>query len=103
VIRGVIGFQGLLMSDDVSMSALSGSIAERTKVIFSAGCDLVLHCNGGLDEMGEVAAETPELSRRALERANRALKSRKTPQPFDRVKARAEFDAMISKAGTLGA
>jgi beta-N-acetylhexosaminidase len=100
VIRGVIGFQGLLMSDDVSMNALSGSIAERTRAIFSAGCDLVLHCNGKFDEMGEVAAETPELSGRALERANRALASRKTPQPFDRLKARAELDAMVSRAGT---
>jgi beta-N-acetylhexosaminidase len=103
VIRGMIGFQGLLMSDDVSMNALSGSIAERTKAIFSAGCDLVLHCNGKLDEMGEVAAETPELSGRAAERANRALASRKAPQPFDRVKARAALDAMLSKAGTSGA
>jgi beta-N-acetylhexosaminidase len=103
VIRGVIGFQGLLMSDDVSMNALSGPIAERTKAIFSAGCDLVLHCNGKLDEMREVAAETPELSGRALQRANRALASRKMAQPFDRVKARAELDAMVSKAGTSGA
>ena len=62
VIRGVIGFQGLLMSDDVSMNALAGSIAERTRAIFAAGCDMVLHCNGKLDEMREVAAETPELS-----------------------------------------
>jgi beta-N-acetylhexosaminidase len=103
VIRGVIGFQGLLMSDDVSMNALSGSIAERTRAIFAAGCDLVLHCNGKLDEMGEVAAETPELSGRALERAQQALASRKTPQPFDRGKARTELDAMVEKAGTLGA
>src|SRR5437762_6608543 len=51
VIRGVIGFQGLLMSDDVSMNALAGSIAERTQAIFAAGCDMVLHCNGKLDEM----------------------------------------------------
>jgi beta-N-acetylhexosaminidase len=103
VIRGVIGFQGLLMSDDVSMNALSGSIAERTRAIYAAGCDLVLHCNGKLDEMGEVAAEAPELSGRALERAERALASRKTPQPFDRGKARTELDAMVEKAGTLGA
>src|SRR5690348_3250905 len=46
VIRGSIGFQGLLMSDDVSMNALAGSIAERTRAIFAAGCDVVLHCNG---------------------------------------------------------
>jgi beta-N-acetylhexosaminidase len=103
VIRGAIGFQGLLMSDDVSMNALSGSIAERTRAVFSAGCDLVLHCNGKLDEMREVAAETPELSGSALERAERALASRKTPRPFDRIRGRAELDAMIRKAGTSGA
>jgi beta-N-acetylhexosaminidase len=103
VIRGAIGFQGLLMSDDVSMNALSGSIAERTRAVFSAGCDLVLHCNGRLDEMREVAAETPELSGRALERAERALASRKAPLPFDRIQGRAELDAMIRKAGTSGA
>ena len=55
VIRGVIGFQGLLMSDDVSMNALAGSIAERTRAIVAAGCDIVLHCNGKLDEMQAVA------------------------------------------------
>jgi len=103
VIRSAIGFQGLLMSDDVSMNALSGSIAERTRAVFSAGCDLVLHCNGRLDEMREVAAETPELSGRALERAERALASRKAPLPFDRIQGRAELDAMIRKAGTSGA
>ena len=65
VIRGSIGFQGLLMSDDVSMNALAGSIAERTQAIVSAGCDMVLHCNGKLDEMREVARQTPELSGRA--------------------------------------
>ena len=57
----MIGFQGLLMSDDVSMNALAGSIAERTRAIVSAGCDMVLHCNGNLDEMREVARETPEV------------------------------------------
>jgi beta-N-acetylhexosaminidase len=103
VIRGVIGFQGLLMSDDVSMNALAGSIAERTRAIFAAGCDVVLHCNGKLDEMREVARETPELSGKALERAVRALASRKPPQAFDRVAARAELDALIERAGTTGA
>src|SRR5215475_4210951 len=71
MIRGFIGFQGLLMSDDVSMNALAGSIAERTQAVFAAGCDMVLHCNGRMDEMREVAGETPELSGLALERANR--------------------------------
>jgi beta-N-acetylhexosaminidase len=103
VIRGVIGFQGLLMSDDVSMNALAGSIAERTRAIFAAGCDMVLHCNGKLDEMREVAAETPELSGQALERASWALASRRAPQAFDRLAARAELDALIKRAGMAGA
>jgi beta-N-acetylhexosaminidase len=103
VIRGVIGFQGLLMSDDVSMNALAGSIAERTRAIFTAGCDMVLHCNGKFDEMREVARQTPELSDKALERARRALASRGTPQPFDRLAARVELDALIARAGMTGA
>src|SRR3954471_2869327 len=69
VIRGQIGFQGLLMSDDVSMNALAGSIGERSKAIIAAGCDIVLHCNGKLDEMREVARAVPELSNKALQRA----------------------------------
>ena len=103
VIRGVIGFQGLLMSDDVSMNALAGSIAERTRAIVDAGCDMVLHCNGKLDEMREVARQTPKLSGRALERADKALASRKPPQPFDRRAARAELDTLIERAGIASA
>ena len=103
VIRGVIGFQGLLMSDDVSMNALSGSIAERTRAIVSAGCDMVLHCNGKLDEMRAVARETPEWADMALQRAERALASRKPPQAFDRQAARAELDALVDQARTASA
>ena len=104
VIRGLIGFQGLLMSDDVSMNALAGSVAERTRAIFAAGCDMVLHCNGKLDEMRPVARETPELSGKALARAKRALAARKAPLAFDRAAARAELDALIERAaGAAGA
>jgi beta-N-acetylhexosaminidase len=104
VIRGLIGFQGLLMSDDVSMNALAGSISDRTRALLAAGCDMVLHCNGKLEEMLEVARVTPELSGKALARAGRALLSRKAPQPFDRVKTRAELDALVDRAGaTAGA
>jgi beta-N-acetylhexosaminidase len=102
VIRGTIGFQGLLMSDDVSMNALAGSIAERTRAIVAAGCDMVLHCNGKLDEMRQVAGETPELSGNALDRARAALASRRPPQPFDREAARAELDA-LTEAGAASA
>jgi beta-N-acetylhexosaminidase len=99
VIRGSIGFQGLLMSDDVSMNALAGSIAERTRAIVNAGCDIVLHCNGKLDEMRDVAVETPILAGQALERARAAIAARKQPDAFDRVKGRAELDALIARAG----
>lgn len=103
VIRGAIGFQGLLMSDDVSMNALAGTIAERTRAIFAAGCDMALHCNGNIEEMREVAGHTPELSDRALERANAALAARRAPQPFDRAAARTELDALIARANTASA
>lgn len=100
VIRGLIGFQGLLMSDDVSMNALAGSIAERTRAIVNAGCDMVLHCNGNIDEMREVARETPELAGKALERAEATLAARKQPEPLDRQAARAELDALLNRVGT---
>jgi beta-N-acetylhexosaminidase len=100
VIRGGIGFQGLLMSDDVSMNALAGSIAERTRAIVAAGCDMVLHCNGKLEEMRNVARETPELADEALGRARRALAARKQPQPFDRQAGRAELEALMDRVAT---
>lgn len=99
VIRGSIGFQGLLMSDDVSMNALAGSIAERTRAIVDAGCDVVLHCNGKLDEMQAVANETPLLKGKADERARAAVAARQQPQPFDRAAGRAELDQLIARTG----
>jgi len=104
VIRGLIGFQGLLMSDDVGMNALAGSIAERTKALLAAGCDMVLHCSGELPDMQQVARETPELSGKALQRAKVALASRKTPaKSFDRMAARAELDGLIGRLGAASA
>jgi beta-N-acetylhexosaminidase len=100
VIRGFIGFQGLLMSDDLSMNALAGSIAERARAAFAAGCDVVLHCNGKLEEMQQVAGETPELSGQGRERARRALAARQPPLALDREAARAELDALIGQLGT---
>lgn len=73
IVRGHIGFDGLLMSDDLSMKALSGSFRDRARALFAAGVDLALHCNGDLSEAGEVAAETPVLAGRSLERAEKAL------------------------------
>lgn len=101
VIRAGIGFQGLLMSDDVSMNALDGTIGDRTRAIVAAGCDMVLHCNGNLAEMEQVAAETPVLAGQALARAQRAIAGRKPPQAFDYEQGRAELDRLIGRAGTL--
>src|SRR5262245_25083036 len=96
VIRQGIGFTGALMSDDVSMGALTGTIAERTRAAVAAGCDLVLHCNGQIDEMRAVAAATPRLDGAAAQRAAAALACRRTPAAFDEAKERARFAAMMA-------
>jgi beta-N-acetylhexosaminidase len=96
VIRRDIGFQGLLMSDDVSMGALSGTVAERSRAAIAAGCDLVLHCNGNLGEMREVASVVPALAGEVLARADAALAARSAPEAFDVRTARAAFDQMVA-------
>jgi beta-N-acetylhexosaminidase len=95
VIRGFIGFRGLLMSDDVSMDALSGTLAERSRAALAAGCDVVLHCNGELREMTAVAGAAPELSGEAARRADAALAARSAPEDFDVVAARKIFSEMV--------
>jgi len=97
VIRGHIGFDGLLMTDDLSMHALSGSFRERAEAGFAAGCDMALHCNGRLDEMVPVAEGSPELAGEPLRRAQGALQRiRHDPEPFDPVDARARLDAVLA-------
>jgi beta-N-acetylhexosaminidase len=96
VIRDSIGFEGLLMSDDVSMGALAGSIAERTRAAVAAGCDVVLHCNGLLEEMQAVAAEAPRLAGLADRRATAALGARRKPRELDLREARRTFAAMLA-------
>jgi beta-N-acetylhexosaminidase len=101
VIRGFIGFDGLLMSDDLSMGALSGSLAERTRAALAAGCDMALHCNGNLREMEAVADATPELSGAAARRADAALAARQPAEPIDLAAARARFARLMR--GAVGA
>ena len=96
VIRGSIGFQGLLMSDDISMGALSGTIAERSRAAVAAGCDIVLHCNGKLEEMQEVAANVPQLAGASEQRAKAALAMRQAPSEFDAVAGRRVFEQMMA-------
>jgi beta-N-acetylhexosaminidase len=102
VIRGEIGYDGLVMSDDLSMKALAGDFASRTRQSLRAGCDVVLHCNGVLEEMQAIAAATPELKGQAKRRAVSALQRIcHLPEPFDPVEGRARLDAAL--AGALAA
>jgi beta-N-acetylhexosaminidase len=99
IIRDHMRYDGLVMSDDLSMNALKGSLAERAEAAFAAGCDMGLHCNGRLDEMEAVAAATPELAGEARRRAEAALgRIRHVPEPFDPVEARARLDAALAAA-----
>ena len=99
IIRGFIGFDGLLMTDDLSMKALSGSFAERARAAFTAGVDLVLHCNGDLAEARPVAAASPWLEGRSLERAGAALALRQqAPTPLDPVDAWARLRSGLDAA-----
>lgn len=91
VIRGEIGFDGLLMSDDTSMKALSGDFPSKAKAILAAGCDLVLHCNGVMEEMAGIASKTTVLAGKSLERAERALAHIKSGDAKDETEIRAEF------------
>lgn len=94
-IRGRIGFRGVLISDDIGMGALSGDLAERTEAARSAGCDLVLHCDGltaGAAEVLEAAGPLEDLS---LERVRVALARRTRPLSFDAATGRARLAALL--------
>lgn len=96
-IRENIGFQGLLMSDDLSMKALKGSYEARTEATLAAGCDLVLHCNGDMDQMRAVAAHCVPLAGEALRRAEATHASRLTP-PADDAAVLNEWQQLLAAA-----
>ena len=96
VIRRSIGFDGLLMSDDISMKALSGSVGESAAAALAAGCDLVLHCNGVLAEMEAVAANIPRLEGRARARLDAALAVLQRSEPFEQQVAEAAIARVLS-------
>ena len=102
MIRHEIGFDGLLICDDLSMNALSGDLKGRARASVRAGCDVLLHCNGDLEQMKQVLAETPKLKGEAERRAEAAFsRILRTPEPLDVGTARARFEAAMTRGGTF--
>jgi beta-N-acetylhexosaminidase len=98
IIRGEIGFDGVLVSDDLSMRALCAGLGERTRQAVAAGCDLALHCNGNPGEMDEVAAAARPISPLTATRLRRgeAMRRGSAGNRFDRGEAEAQFDALLA-------
>ena len=109
IIRGEIGFDGLLMTDDLGMKALGGTLATRATRALAAGCDVILHCSGldawgkvlrdpdmVLREMNEIVDACPELSGDALRRAQAADAAVKPPKPFDKTEGRARLEELLA-------
>ncbi len=93
VIRGRIGFDGLLMTDDIDMKALSGTPGEKAQQALAAGCDLVLDCWARMDEMVEIAGLVPQIAAESRARLDRAMASRVAPS--------GDFEALIAKRDEL--
>jgi len=96
LIRGEIGFGGLLMTDDISMNALAGTVAERSLAALNAGCDAILHCNGKPDEMEAVVTAAGPFTKDGQVRADAAIAARKAPQDVDIQALEAEFAAYFA-------
>lgn len=87
IVRGEMSFDGLLMSDDLSMQALKGPMRTRAERVIAAGCDLALHCNGQMEEMLATAEGVPQLSGRAAKRFSDACRITRKSKPYDREQA----------------
>lgn len=96
LIREDIGFDGLVMTDDISMQALEGTLADRSRASIAAGCDVVLHCNGPLSDRAEVAEAAGEMTQTAQSRAERALAARQRPDELDIETAEAELSQLMN-------
>ena len=96
LIRDHIGFDGLLMTDDLSMQALSGTLGARVTAAFAAGCDVALHCNGDLGEMAEVVSAAGRFAARAQARADRALALRAVHDSIDIAPLQAELERLLN-------
>jgi beta-N-acetylhexosaminidase len=102
VIRGKIGFTGLLLTDDIDMEALSGSVPERSERAIAAGCDIVLNCWAKMDDMVGIAERLPAISGAAQERLDRALSGTEAAHSrVDRAQLIARRDALLDLARDL--
>ena len=99
VIRGEIGFDGLLLSDDIGMDALSGPLSERVDMALAAGCDVILHCSGKIAEMREVMEVIPRLADAAQERLIRAIGVIGAPTEIDRRAVLGHLSALLPETG----
>lgn len=94
VIRQQIGFSGILMSDDLTMHALEGEMADRAKACLAAGCDLVLHCSGDIAEMASLAAALPDMAADKVEQLAATMAQLVAPEDVD-------FEALAAKRDSL--
>ncbi|MCP5072816.1 MAG: beta-N-acetylhexosaminidase [Rhodobacteraceae bacterium] len=101
VIRSSIGFDGLLMTDDLSMKALKGGFADRAETALAAGCDLILHCNGNRAEMDAILAAVPRLTGKGQIRADKALAARVSPADFDADAADAALAGLLKEVANV--
>jgi beta-N-acetylhexosaminidase len=97
IIRNHIEFDGLLMTDDISMEALSGPLDLRAQRALSAGCDIILHCNGQMGQMQHLANHADGLSEASQLRVAQVLAQRPDVQPVDIQQMKAEFDTVLSE------
>jgi len=95
LVRAAIGFDGLLMSDDLDMKALTGDLTRKTQRALNAGCDIALQCSGRLADSVKVAKGSQTLSGRALGRAIIAENCAEHVTNFSRIEAEAEFDELL--------
>ena len=96
VIRKVIGFEGLLITDDLSMKALGGTLKYKAEMAYDAGCDMLLHCNGVMAEMEEVGVNAQIFTAKIARRAKAALRMRRKPVPFDEKQALRDLEVLAS-------
>lgn len=99
LIRDEIGFDGLIMTDDISMKALTGSLTDISQASLAAGCDVILHCNGDLAARTEVAEAAGVMSEMGQSRANRALLARRAPDEVDISTLEARLQALLNGLG----